>query len=75
MNKLRRTKIRTSILSLLNSALDEVQEVLEEEEYALDNIPENLQGSMRYEETEEYVDLLTDARDNLESVIESLGEI
>ena len=53
---------------LVTGALSDTQSVLFDEEYALDNIPENLQGSERYEMSEE-------ACYNLEMAIESLDEI
>ena len=46
----------------------------EEEEYR-DNIPENLQGSERYEKAEEACDTLSEAVDGLENIITSLGEL
>ena len=40
-----------------------------------DNMPENLQGSIRGEESENAIDALNEAIENLDSVIDSLNEI
>ena len=64
MNNDRREKLKRAN-GYLELALGIVSGVLDEEESCLDNIPENLQGSERYEKIETAVD-------NLESVIESI---
>ena len=46
-------------------ALDILENVLYNEEDAYDNIPENLQSSWRAEESEEAIDVLTEAIDLL----------
>ena len=51
-----------------------VSSVLDEEEDAFDNIPENLQGSERYEKTEDAIDCLNDASENIDAAIEKLNE-
>lgn len=40
-----------------------------------DNIPDNLQGSARYETADEACDTLSEAVDGLEDIITSLGEL
>ena len=55
----------------LKSALEDI--LGDEEEYR-DNIPENLQGSERYEKAEEACDNLDDAVSTLEDVINSIEE-
>lgn len=70
MNKARRKKIQKAIDILetgdgVDQALDILEEVLYAEEDAYDNIPENLQGSWRAEESEEAIDALNDAIDLL----------
>ena len=66
MDKARRKKIQKAIDMLemgngVGQALDILEEVLYAEEDAYDNIPENLQGSWRAEESEEAIDALNDA--------------
>ena len=74
MNKARRKNIQDVVGQLedLKSTLEDLQG--EEEEYR-DNIPENLQGSERYEKADEACDTLSGAVDGLEDIITSLGEL
>ena len=70
MNKARRKKIQKAIDMLemgdvIDQALAILEDVLYDEEAAYDNIPENLQGSWRAEESEEAIDALNDAIDLL----------
>ena len=78
MNKVRRKKIQKAIDILetgdgVDQALDILEEVLYAEEDAYDNIPENLQGSWRAEESEEAIDALNDAIDLLTDLQSSEG--
>lgn len=66
MNAARRKRINQSIESIIKEA-EKVESIMEEEQEALDNIPENLQGSERYEAMEEAIS-------NLEVVINYLDE-
>ena len=74
MNKERRDSIwhLASQLEALRSELEDIQHA--EEEYR-DNIPENLQGSTRYEAADEACDTLGEAVDGLEDIITSLEEL
>lgn len=87
MNKFRRKAVNEVMKKIeeLQSEMDEVLEGIEvlrdEEQEYLDNIPENLQGSERYELAEAAVDALTsaydtfeEAKDQLDDVISSLEE-
>ena len=74
MNKARRSRVR-AVVSTLTPLIDEIEDIRSEEEDVLENTPENLQGSYRYEETEECVDALSEAASNLQSVVESLENI
>ena len=75
MNKQRRKAIESAtgkirdLLAELETLRDE-----EEEEYR-DNIPENLQGSERYEKADECVDELTEAIDTIESSLDDIDNI
>lgn len=60
--------------ALLRTASGLVSTALEQEEDALDNMPENLQGSERYEKIEAAVDLLNDASECIDSAIEKINE-
>ena len=69
MNKQRRIAIAE-----IQDKLSEIRELLEgvkdEEECYLENIPENLQGSERYERAEEAVYNLEEAISSIEEAIE-----
>ena len=49
-----------------------LEELLEEEQEDFGNIPENLEGSERYEKAEESVSALEDAVSNLEEAIDNI---
>lgn len=74
MNKDRRNKIK-KIISDIESIADKLRSVLSEEEMAFENMPENLQSSMRGEESEESIDYMNEAIESLESAISQLEEI
>lgn len=60
MNKQRREAIRRAV-GFLDRARDLLQDALYDERDAMDNMPENLQSSDRYEEMDRAVDNLEDA--------------
>ena len=74
MNQDRRKKIQSG-LALLENAKTILQNVLDGEQYAFDNMPENLQGSMRGMESEEAIDLISEAIEKLEESTEILDNI
>ena len=57
----------SEIVEQLKSIIIELESVKWDEEYYMDNIPENLQGGYRYQVAE-------DACDNLENAIDCLNE-
>lgn len=73
MNKPRRKALR-EITEQLEELMDELDTLRGEEHDYLDAIPENLQGSERYETAEEAASSLDDAVDSLESAISSIKE-
>lgn len=74
MNNQRRVKLR-EINIYINSILNMIESVRDDEESAFDNMPENLQGSNRAFEMEENIDYLDDAIDYLNDAVNSIGEI
>ena len=74
MNKQRRKLINDNI-KLLETAKNNLVIVLYDEENYFDNMPENLQGSLRGEESEEAIDVITEAIELLENCIDNLNEI
>lgn len=73
MNNARRKKLRT-LADQLGEIMTELEMLKEEEETYLYNIPENLQGSERYEAAESAIDNLDTACDDLDEVINSIEE-
>lgn len=74
MNKQRRTDIKT-VISKLEAIKSELNSILIAEENVFDSMPENLQGSMRGEESEEAIDCMNEAIDSLEEAISQLEMI
>jgi exonuclease VII small subunit len=74
MNKNRRKMIE-NIIAMLDKAKVSLEDVLSEEENYFNNMPENLQGSIRGTESEEAIDMLSEAVDNLNNCIDNLTEI
>lgn len=73
MNKARRKKLRT-LAEQLDDIMIELEMLKDEEETYLYNIPENLQGSDRYEAAENAVNSLDTACDALDETISSIEE-
>lgn len=73
MNNFRRKRI-SKIVDALNELKDQIDELHEDEEETLGNIPESLQGTERYENSENAVDMLESASSGLEDVISFLGD-
>lgn len=74
MNKQRRKNIQ-SILDQIEEPKGSLEEAQAEEEVYRDNIPENLQGSERYEKADEACDTLSGAVDSLDDIICELGNL
>ena len=88
MNKKRRERIANIIFEIekIKSDIEKIKSDLEDvkldEEIAFDNMPENLQYSMRGEESQDAIDtldtandLVQEALDSLESAIDELNNI
>ena len=73
MNKKRKLKV-VNIVNQLNSSLNIVEQVKDEEDEARENIPENLENSELYEESERWSDLLEDTSSSLQNIIDNLRE-
>ena len=81
MNKQRREKIRQLktqidlIKTDLKKASSELFSILNEEQYAFDNMPEGLQSSYRGMCSEDAIDNMEEASEKLDEVIELLCDI
>ncbi len=74
MNKARRA-ILTKVCDSLADLREEVSTVRDEEEGAMENMPESLQGSERYEQMEGAVGVLEEASDLFDELTDKLKEI
>ena len=81
MNKKRRERI-ANIIFEIEKIKSDIEDVKLDEEIAFDNMPENLQYSMRGEESQDAIDtldtandLVQEALDSLESAIDELNNI
>lgn len=74
MNAERRNQL-DKIHSKLLEAIQELEEVMEAEEEARDNMPESLQGGERYEASEEASYAMEEARDEIESAADKILEL
>lgn len=73
MNKKRRETLRNAV-RFLDSAANLISNALEQEEDCLDNIPENLQTTDRYEAMEDAVDYLDDASSLIDEAKDKINE-
>lgn len=71
MNSARRDALRGA-LRKLTDVQTTVSVVCDKEEDCLDNYPENLQGTERYEQAEDAVDSLNDALEKLDEAKECI---
>ena len=71
MNKERRKELQKAV-EHLQTASDIIQSCMADEQDYLDNMPENLQGSERYEMAENAVDCLESASDGLDDIISNV---
>lgn len=74
MNKQRREKL-FSILKRLRDLHSELESLIEEEDESRDNIPENLQSSNHYVDSEDASESMGDAFDSIGEAIESLEKV
>ncbi len=74
MNKQRKAEIKKIALRLQGINKD-LQKILDDEQDYYDNIPENLQSSSRADDSEEAIDQLTEAVEEIEEIVGTLTTI
>lgn len=74
MNKQRLGEIK-KIIDNVNECKDDLDDVMTDEQIAFDNMPENLQLSSNGERSEEAIDILDNAVEKLDEVVELLNTI
>lgn len=81
MNNARRKRIKqmldivTDISHKCDTLSSLVQDILDEESESLSNMPENLEGSDRWQSISDAVDNLEDARDSIDEIIGNLSSV
>lgn len=73
MNKVRRKELQ-NLFDIISEAQEQLEALRDEEDEYKENIPENLQGSERYEIAEAAVDALDSALDSLQDALDSIEE-
>lgn len=71
MNQNRRKRLQ-EILDHIEGSKAELEDIRDIETGILENVPENLQGSSRYEAIEDTVSILDEAVDSFEILIENI---
>jgi hypothetical protein len=74
MNNERRKQLR-NLSQRLGELLNILEGILSDEQISFDNMPENLQNSMRGSDSEEAISQMEEAVENLEEAIKSIDEI
>lgn len=74
MNNTRRKQIKSCIARFKNT-LNDFNSIISDEEYAFENIPENLQSSMRSEEMQDNIDTMYEISDSIENALIDLEDI
>ena len=74
MNKQRRSLI-ADVIDRLETIRGDIEIIRDEEQDAFDNMPEGIQESDRGQQMEEYIGLMEDAMDEIDSALENLGEV
>ena len=74
LNKQRRNELNR-IIDTLEKCSSDIESVLDDEDASRDNMPENLQGSERYEESESASDKMNDAISSINDAVSTLQEL
>ena len=74
MNKQRRAAI-AKVIDKINQNKDELQSILDDEEYAFDNLSEGLQATDMGQTMEEAIDILGEAIEGLDEVTGNLDDL
>lgn len=74
MNKKRRKRIE-DVVGRLDSCYDDILVIAEEEEESRANMPESLENTDKYVESEECSCTLEEAADGISDIVESLREL
>jgi hypothetical protein len=74
MNKIRRELLR-GLIGRLSIVSEELEDLRDGEQEALDNMPENLEGSDRYSLMEDAVDFMDSALDSISAAMDDMNAV
>ena len=74
MNKDRRDRIKDTII-ILSNCKNDIERIKDDEDDARSNMPENLETSEKYEQSEEASDALDDAMSDIQGAIDTLENL
>lgn len=74
MNKIRRKELN-KIKEALSALRSDLEHIKYDEESCYDNMPEGIQCSMKGEESEEAIEILDEACDKMEEIIDLITEV
>lgn len=74
MNNIRRKRLK-EIKDRLESIASDIDMVRDDEQDSLDNLPENLQCSVRADDIQEKIDLLEEIYDDVTDVVDKIDEV
>ena len=74
MNKQRRATLN-QISELISNVYEDLESCKDQEEEYRDNMPENLQGSERYEKADNAVNMLEEALESLQQAMDNIEEV
>lgn len=74
MNRNRRAEVH-SLAARISECKDLLQNVIDEEQDYYDNIPENLQSSIRASDSEDCLNMMNEALEKLEEAIDDLEDV
>lgn len=74
MNKDRRDRIKDTII-ILSNCKNDIERIKDDEDDARSNMPENLETSEKYEQSEKASDALDDAMSDIQGAIDTLENI
>ena len=74
MNKIRKSHLK-AVMEGLEELLSQLEELKDEEEECLDNVPENLQGTERYQNSELALGYMEEAVDSIENAISCITSV
>ena len=74
MNDFRRNQLK-EVKALLTESCSKLSDIIDGEEDAINSVPENLQGSVRFERMEQNADYLNDALSRIDEALSLVADV